>query len=324
MASPIKRQHLRYAREVGTWRHLVRRARWRAMPRPIAGVPLTWPLAPGWREDLKISWPAQYGWDNAAGWIDPVRRGIAGHVNIKPAKIPQPLGNVVLFHVEGGANRLSVVIDYDDQLVLNESAETADVYFKMQYRRGGYGDARIRPGGYITKHPALYAHAHRWRALRDSREPDFDVIGRFGMKWAQDIRTRAITLLGEQRKFGFEGGAKLTHWGQYMDETCAARVCLDLPGNGELCYRLVEYLAVGACVVGPELEAELHVPLQTGVHLVRVPRTLEGLVECCERLLGDEDLRSAIRGAAEDYFDRYLALEQLGAYYLDEIAGALV
>ena len=143
------------------------------------------------------------------------------------------------------------------------------------------------------------------------------------MKWAQEIRTRAITLLSEQRGFGFEGGTKLTHWGQYMDETCAARVCLDLPGNGELCYRLVEYLAVGACVIGPELGAELHVPLQTGVHLVRVPRDLEGLVEWCERLLADEELRAALRGAAADYFDRYLALNQLGAYYLDQIAGAL-
>ena len=106
-------------------------------------------------------------------------------------------------------------------------------------------------------------------------------------------------------------------WGEYMDEMCDARVCLDLPGRGETCFRLIEYLAVGACMIGPELETELPVPLETGVHLVRVPRNLDGLVHGCEQLLSDVSRREAIGRAAADYFDRYLALEQLGAYYVD-------
>ena len=99
----------------------------------------------------------------------------------------------------------------------------------------------------------------------------------------------------------------------------SSRVCLDLPGRGEHCYRLIEYLAVGACVIGPELGTEMHVPLEAGLHLVRVSRSLEGLVDECARLLGDVNLRRSIGRAAEDYFDRYLALEQLGAYYLDTL-----
>jgi hypothetical protein len=47
--------------------------------------------------------------------------------------------------------------------------------------------------------------------------------------------------------------------------------------------------------------------------------SLEGLVDECARLLGDVNLRRSIGRAAEDYFDRYLALEQLGAYYLDTL-----
>jgi hypothetical protein len=94
-------------------------------------------------------------------------------------------------------------------------------------------------------------------------------------------------------------------------------VCLDLPGRGEFCYRLVEYLAVGACVIGPELAVEMPVPLQSGVHVQRVPRSLEGLVDWCERLIADEALRSRMQDAAADYFDRYLAIDQLGAYYVD-------
>jgi hypothetical protein len=61
------------------------------------------------------------------------------------------------------------------------------------------------------------------------------------------------------------------------------------------------------------------VPLESGMHLVRVPRSLDGLVDECERLLGDDGLRQTIGRAAEDYFDRYLALEQLGAYYVDTL-----
>lgn len=95
----------------------------------------------------------------------------------------------------------------------------------------------------------------------------------------------------------------------------ARRIGLDLPGRGEFCYRFVKYLAVGACVIGPELATEMPVPLESGVHLVRVPRSRDGLIDKCERLLRDDSLRNAIGGAAEDYCDRYLALEQLGSYY---------
>ena len=71
-------------------------------------------------------------------------------------------------------------------------------------------------------------------------------------------------------------------------------------------------------MIGPELATEMPVPLEPGVHLVRV-RSLDGLVDECERLLRDDRLRAAIGRAAEDYFDRYLALEQLGAYYVDTL-----
>jgi hypothetical protein len=71
--------------------------------------------------------------------------------------------------------------------------------------------------------------------------------------------------------------------------------------------------------VGPELAAEMPVPLETGVHVVRVPRSLDGLVDWCERLVADAGLRAEIQRHAVDYFDRYLALPQLGAYYVDRM-----
>jgi hypothetical protein len=250
--------------------------------------------------------------------VNRIKSGIAAHVPLEYADIRQPPGGVVLFHVlDRGAPR-RVVIDTEDRMVLNESANEVDLYFKLQYARGGYGSPHIRPGGYVCLQPALYRYRWNWREARRRIPPSHDVYGRFGTAAEkQDIRTRAIALLREQDRFGFQGGAGAVWWGEYMDEMCEARVCLDLPGRGEFCYRLVEYLAVGACVIGPQLETELPVPLESGVHLVRVPRNLDGLIDECERLLSDHLLRTTMCRAAEDYFDRYLALEQLGAYYVD-------
>jgi hypothetical protein len=269
------------------------------------------------RRGLRVRWPRRHGQPNAAGWLAPIRRGIASHVAVEETDIAQPPGNVVLLEAVCDGHVLRAAIDYDDQSALHACAPSVDLYFKLQYLREGYGLATVRPGGFVSRHLSLYRFAHRWRALRRRSPPSIDVLGRFGLNWAQQIRTQAIGMLREQDRFEFRGGASPVWWGAYMDEMCTARVCLDLPGRGEFCYRLVEYLAVGACVIGPELAVEMPVPLQSGVHLQRVPRSLEGLVDWCERLLADDALRSRTQEAAADYFDRYLALDQLGAYYVD-------
>ena len=265
---------------------------------------------------MGIRWPERYGRANAPGWLEPIRRGIAAHIPLEAAELEQPVGNVVRAEIQAGSHRLDVVFDYNDSLELNPCAQVADLYFKLQYRLGGYGMATVMPGGYVCPHFALYRHAHRWRELRARRTPKSDVLGRFRVQWDDPIRANALELLGAQNSFRFFGGDRPVWWGEYMDEMCTARVCLDLPGNGEICYRLVEYLATGACIIGPELEAELPMPLRSGEHVVRVSRSLDGLVDECERLLGDAILRSRLSTAAADYFDRYLALEQLGAYYV--------
>jgi hypothetical protein len=272
---------------------------------------------------MHIHWPRRYDVPIARAWVTPIKSGIAAHVPVHEAEIAQPAGNVVLFHVTADGATVRAALDYDDGLDLNPCAPEVDLYFKMQYRREGYDTPVVIPGGYVSKHPSLYRYAHSWRALRDSRAPSLDVLGRFGMNWAQRIRGQAITMLRAQNRFRFQGGARAVWWGEYMDEICEARVCLDLPGHGEFCYRLVEYLAVGACIVGPELFAEMPVPLETGVHLVRVPRSLDGLIDWCERLVADESMRVSMRDRAADYFDRYLALDQLGAYYVDRLWRAL-
>lgn len=302
----------------GSWRHVARRARLLARdggrdPSP----PLSWPVSPETKAKLLVRWPQRYGWPNATVWIDPIKRGIASHVRVEPADIPQPVGNAVLFEALLDGASWRVVIDYSDLGDLHECSSQADLYFKLQFSREGYGSDTIVPGGYVSNKLTLYKHGRALRDLSRQRLPVHDVVGRFGVRSGSDIRRRAVALLESQDRFKYTGGGQPVWWGEYIDELGDARVCIDLPGKGELCYRLIDCLALGACVVGPDLEARLHVPLESGVHLIRIPRTLEGLVEWCERLLADDELRGTIARGAADYFDRYLALEQLGAYYVD-------
>jgi hypothetical protein len=319
----IHRRQLSYAFRSATWKHVGRQAAWRVgAPDARPAVPLTWPISEDMAARVRIRWPTKInpGRPSLARFVNQIRSGIAEHVPIERADIPQPAGGVVLFHVLDRRGPRRVVIDTDDLTVLNDSAGEADLYFKVQYLQGGYGSPHIRPGGYVGLQPALYRYRWNWRELRRRSEPTRDVYGRFGTSHEkQDVRARALSLLQAQDRFGFEGATGAVWWGEYMDEMCDARVCLDLPGRGEFCYRLIEYLAVGACVIGPELATELPVPLESGMQLVRVPRSLDGLIDECERLLLDASLRQAISRAAEDYFDRYLALEQLGAYYVDTL-----
>jgi hypothetical protein len=94
---------------------------------------------------------------------------------------------------------------------------------------------------------------------------------------------------------------------------CDARVCLDLRGRGEFCYHVVEYLGVGACVIGRELATEMPAPREPGVHLVRI---LRSLTVCLMNVSGSSATSACARLSAEPprpTFDRSLALEQLGA-----------
>jgi hypothetical protein len=263
-------------------------------------------------------WPAQYASPNAGGWIEPLRRGISRHISVRYSDIPQEIGNIVILNFRSGNSTIRVGIDYDDQSDLHLSAPKLDLYFKMQYRRGGYKYPHVVPGGYVSPKFALYKHVSSWRALRERRPARYDVFGRFGMRYGTQLREGILKRMCEQQRFSFEGGVARTTWWEYMQDVCAAKICLDAPGRGELCYRLVECLAVGSCIVGPMLENELHVPLEAGVHDVRVSRDLADLVETCERVLERSEARRELANEAAEFFDKYLRLEQLGGYYVDQ------
>jgi hypothetical protein len=228
-------------------------------------------------------------------------------------------GNIVTVLVRHRHTTIRVALDYDDLADLHPSASSHDLYFKMQYRRGGYQLSHVVAGGYVSNRPALYRHVDRWRSLRAMSSPRYPVFVRFGSSRAVPIRTRILDLMESQSGFRVEGPGAFTTWWEYMQDVCQASICLDAPGRGELCRRLVECLAVGACVVGPELGNELHVPLVNDEHLVRAERDLSDLVDTCDRLLADSRKRELLSSGAAAYFDRYLRIEQLGGYYLSRL-----
>jgi hypothetical protein len=248
---------------------------------------------------------------------------MAQHIAVRTAGIPQEPGNIVHLLFTDGNSRLRVGIDYDDLSDLHGSAPSLDLYFKLQYRREGYEYSHVVPGGYVSGKTAVYRYVDRWREWRESQQNHFEVLGRFGLHPEANVRRSILQLMTEQRRFSFEGGATRTTWWEHMQDLCRSKVCLDAPGRGELCFRLVECLAIGSCIVGPTLENELHVPLQDGIHHVRVNRDLSDLVETCEKLLENPDKRARLTTAAMDYFDRYLRLEQIGGYYIDQCVRAL-
>jgi hypothetical protein len=250
--------------------------------------------------------------------MDPLRKGLEHHVAVVDAAVRQEEGNVVVVGVELPSKSLRVAIDYDDQSVLHQCADRVDFYFKMQYRRGGYGRRHVVPGGYVSRMPGYYRNVSRWRAWHARQSEKYDVFARFGLlEPGAALRRAMLEQMRAQRSLLFHGGTSRTTSWEHLEDICKSRVALDAPGRGELCGRLVECLGVGACVVGPELENELHVPLASDVHEVRVDRDLTQFVPACEALVHDGQRRREIALAAADFFDRYLRLEQLGGYYLD-------
>jgi hypothetical protein len=307
-------RRLRLARRPGTWRAAAHDAAGRARPPARSPAPPTWP-PPG--PDVRVEWPAAYEHPNAARFAAPLRRGFAALATLATEPIPQPFAGVVLIRVRApGAAVRTAAIDYFDFPHVNAAClDQVDVYFKMQHLPAGYGDPRVLPGGYVAARASTYDHADRLRRLTD-RPPRFDVYGRFGREFAPAVRTAAVARLTDQDRFTFAGGLGLVSHAEAIREAARAGVCVDLPGQGPLCHRLIDYLAIGACVVAHPHAALLPVPLTDGVDIAYTAPDLSDLVELCDRYAHDPSARRRLQLGARTYFDAHLDLRQLAGYYL--------
>ena len=243
---------------------------------------------------------------------------------VSAAEIDQRYEGAVLIEVELDGRRHRVAIDYfDSDRLLDEVVASCALIFKMQYRSGGYDNRAWCPAATSRRARTSRATSRRCATSGIDRRRCIEVYGRFGITYATEYRRTAVQALSAQTRFQYEGSLKLLPYAAYLRETAQSRVCIDLPGNGDMCHRLIEYLAIGCCVVRPAPLTRLPVELTDGLNIRYAQRDLSDLVDVCAELIGDPARATGIGLAARDYYDRYLRGTQLAGYYLDRCMAIL-
>ena len=300
-----------------TWLHLAREQWLQSYYQPLQAAPISWELNSHLLRSSEIIWPSSYTWPHADKWMNQIQKGLATHVTLRESNT-RPLSCsefIVPLTLKTNNKEILLAIDYSDYTDIDEEiAAKVSCYFKMQYRKEGYAQSSVIPGGFVCNDPAVYNYAS---ALRDEKsENRFDLYGRFSVELGRDTRTRAINLLRAQNKFQFEGDLTRIRYSKFVEESYHSRLCLDLPGNGAFCFRLLDYFALGCAVISPTHKNRLHVPLIEGKHIVYCKEDLSDLVEVAANTLNDPMKLARLRKNCREYFDRYLHCEQLAAYYL--------
>ncbi|HEX4188345.1 MAG TPA: glycosyltransferase [Solirubrobacteraceae bacterium] len=320
LASARIPHRIKVAADPNTWTAMAGNARWRSQPScPVPGRPRP-------AEPVLVRWPLRYEHPIAAFFVAPVKAGLEAIATVSEAEIPQTHKGIVVIEVDHGDGPRRVALDYYDFVHVNaQCAGEVDTYFKFQHQRGGYpGFENVWPGGYITDKPFLYAHWCRLRALRRRSTPTAEVFGRYGLRFAGPVRTAAIEQLRRDARFAYVGGTRRTHHTRYLREMARARVCVDLPGQGPLCCRLVEGLAMGCMVVAARHAAEMPVELRDGLEVVYCREDLSDLADVCAEYVGDESRRAPVEAAAARYFDEHLHPVRMAERYLKIVRGGAI
>lgn len=298
----------------------IRRARSCA---PVVADP-AWSINEDEIAPLVLRWPSIYAWPRAKTWAEPLRAALMRRIRVEKAAIPQRGVGLVIGELRDGARAHHIVIDYSDHDAIDEAeAHRAVVYFKMQHRREGYDIPSVVPGGYVSDTPIVYRYLPYLRALRDGADFEYDVYGRFSLRFAAETRSAALSRLQSQTRFRFEGSGQTIGRAAFLKQLTRAKVSLDLPGNGAFCHRLVNGLAIGACIVGPEPGNVLPGELVNGVHVVWTQPDLSDLVDRCAHLVEHDEERERIAAAARLWFDRHLHPDSLATFYLRTIVDRL-
>jgi hypothetical protein len=298
-------------------------ARWAFASRNDPQAQLTWAPDLLGTARIAIQWPTQYQWAPSARWVEPLRRGFASLIEVNSTPIPQPYPGIVLIRLLVDGAETAVALDYHDKSTIHERCvEEVAAYFKMQHSEDGYSWPHVYAGGFVPGDCSVLGRLSHLRARRQEDQFRYAVYGRFGTEFASEIRRRTVEILTTQTAFSYEGGLKKLRYRKYLEEIAAAQICIDLPGNGDFCFRLIDYLAIGSCIIGIRPKNQLHVPLEDGKHIVYVEDDLSDLVDLCVHYLESPEEREALRKNSRDFFDRYLHPRQLAAYYLDKCLGS--
>jgi hypothetical protein len=287
--------------------------------------PPTWPLNQEQLSRTTIYWPTTYQWPPSSGFLDPIRLGIGQWAKLQHRPIAQPYAGICVFELTTDGQSHRIAIDYSDYVerIERDCLATVSLYFKMQYLKKGYDlseqdRSKLRPGGYITGDRRLTPRLPAIREAARNAPPQFAVYGRFGLDFATEIRGAVVDLLRSDPALGYEGGMRKVPYRQSMLEASRSKICIDLPGNGDFCFRLLDYLAVGAFVIAYPHRTTLPLPLIHGHHLVYMRSDLSDLIPLCRHYLQHEDERRVIQSNAAVYFDQSCHYGQLGSWYLQQ------
>jgi hypothetical protein len=273
------------------------------------------------RDRVTVRWPRVYECPLLATQI---REMLSQHVNVVRTELPQPYRRTIWteFEIDGKLHKVAFCIsDYPEELS-EQCASQSLVTFKFQFLHDGYSRRNVVPGGHLPRSTVLYDMLAYLRWRKDHAREQFDVYGRFSMDFAPGVRGAALRQLAGTRAFRFQGGDRTVRYSRYLREVARSRVCIDLPGEGPFCCRLIEYLAVGTCVVAVPYPVRLPAPLSDGIHISYCKSGLEDLIPRCQALLDDARQRRAMERAARAFFDRYLHRDRLSVYYLATILAA--
>jgi hypothetical protein len=254
--------------------------------------------------------------------VEPLFHGFRSRVPLKVTELPQRLAGVVIIEMQRGRQTSRIAINCSDYPELTYmgtdpgASEGLELEFKMQFRVGGYDTEAIVPGGFISDAVLVDWYARGPRRERDQQRFSWDVYGRFGLNFATKVRAAAITALQNQTRVKFFGGDKKVKYPEFLREVARSRVCLDLPGNGPFCFRLINYFAVGACIVSPPHATVMPVPLEDRKHIVYTRPDMSDLVDLCEQYANDASARESMMRESREYYRRHLSWRSLSDYYL--------
>jgi hypothetical protein len=264
--------------------------------------------------DVSIAWPRVYEWPPCGQVVVTLRDALSRAARLAHEDIPQVHKGVIIFRCDAH----QIVLDYSDyhNFVNEDALQPCDLYIKLQYRSEGYADLRIVPGGYPVTAKDFYRFYLPFRHW-GNRRLDWDIVGRFGYTFQEQIRRKAGEILNSVP--GFSGTGKV-RYSRFLREVASSKLALHMPGNGPFTHRVAEFLGLGTCMLSQRFATELHVPLLPGVHYVEIASDLSDLMERIFYYLAHDAERNAIARAGREYFDKYLHADHLAAYYLRRIA----
>lgn len=268
---------------------------------------------------IRIFWPSTYPWPLTHKWLFPLLIEFQQNFVVKFKSMPV-YENAVWIEVEIDGKIYPIAIDAFDKVEINaQCASEVLVYFKMQYSVEDYPATNVVPGGFIPAYSKIYLYLQKARDQRDRQSFLYDAYGRFGERFAKTIRGQAVERLSSQNSFSYQGGIGRVSYKDSLFEVARSKVCIDLPGYGPLCFRLIDYLAVGACVIAYPHHAKLPIPLTPGKEIIYCKEDMSDLNSLCEYYVNHNEERESIAQAARSYFDTYLCRPKLASYYINTV-----